>query len=802
MSQSISALWRELQRRKVVRVAIAYGAFAWLLLQFGDIAFDVFGTPGWSMRTLFVILLAGLPAVVVLAWVFEVTPGGIDRTGPPNRPKSVGSPVTLLARLPERTHTTPSGPDNPAGLLMREYALLAEDFHVDTAQVTSDGMVLEFAHALDAMAFASHAQAHARRLDLPLRMGMDHGTGGDAFRLAEMASPGSLWVSDGVYQELNALDIEGVRTALGQVVTRPGPGGTDAHGLDTGPLDAVDADMRGLGAVSSMGSQPSLLIRTLALAFLTAVVGLLWTLLPNFMDNDELPTLAVLPFENLAPDGEDATLAEGLSDDLFHAITQIDRIRIAARRASRTIDDTGMSVSEIGALLGAGLLLEGEIRPRGDRLLVNVWLTDTQKSVERWSQRYDLPRSQARQIREGLARDLAAELGLESGSTLLAGSVTESPEAYPLYLEARGYFSRPNTEANLGRAQALFEQAIYHAPDFVAAKAGLCQTYLAWYRTFKDKRQFETARAYCTEALGTQQDNVQVLVALGDLFLVQGDTRQARKYLELGQALNGEDVEIKRGLAEALIMEQRYEEAEEVLQYAIGLEPAYAPLYADLGRTYLMSNQPARAIEAYLKVTALEPGDMTAWSNLGASHYYLGDFEQAALAYEKSLALEETHMALSNAATMHYYAGDFVRARDLYARATELAPKDYRLWTNLADAERQVEGAGDDAEQRYALAYQQIIDSLEINPDDAQAHALAAWCAIQTGRPEDGQRYMQRAMQLDAENFDVIYYGALVAELSGDFETASQLLDQLVEKGFPLRVLKATPGLGELLPEA
>ena len=70
----------ELRRRNVFKVGLAYLAMAWLLLQVGDTVFPAFGAPAWALRALIVFLVAGLPFVVMIAWVFELTPEGVKRT--------------------------------------------------------------------------------------------------------------------------------------------------------------------------------------------------------------------------------------------------------------------------------------------------------------------------------------------------------------------------------------------------------------------------------------------------------------------------------------------------------------------------------------------------------------------------------------------------------------------------------------------------------------------------------------------------------------------------------------------------
>ena len=85
----MSNLFEELKRRNVFRVAIAYIAVAWLLLQVSDIVFENFGTPDWVMKTLMFVLAIGFPLAVLFAWAYEMTPEGIKKEKDVDRSQSI-----------------------------------------------------------------------------------------------------------------------------------------------------------------------------------------------------------------------------------------------------------------------------------------------------------------------------------------------------------------------------------------------------------------------------------------------------------------------------------------------------------------------------------------------------------------------------------------------------------------------------------------------------------------------------------------------------------------------------------------
>jgi hypothetical protein len=97
----VENLFSELKRRNVVRVGIAYIVLGWVVLQVGDILFDMFGTPDWVGKTLAALLLLGFPFACLFAWAFEMTPEGVKKTAEvrSRTPPAEGSISLLSQRL-------------------------------------------------------------------------------------------------------------------------------------------------------------------------------------------------------------------------------------------------------------------------------------------------------------------------------------------------------------------------------------------------------------------------------------------------------------------------------------------------------------------------------------------------------------------------------------------------------------------------------------------------------------------------------------------------------------------------------
>ena len=86
--------WEELKRRKVVRVVIAYAAAAFVLLELVDIIAEPLGLPGWTINLVLLLLCIGFVITVILSWVYDITPEGVQKTKPSGQNRSHIKQVT------------------------------------------------------------------------------------------------------------------------------------------------------------------------------------------------------------------------------------------------------------------------------------------------------------------------------------------------------------------------------------------------------------------------------------------------------------------------------------------------------------------------------------------------------------------------------------------------------------------------------------------------------------------------------------------------------------------------------------
>lgn len=195
----------------------------------------------------------------------------------------------------------------------------------------------------------------------------------------------------------------------------------------------------------------------------------------------DTPTIAVLPFHDLSPAGDQSHLAHGLAEEILNALSQLRALRVAARTSSFASGDGDRDVREVGEELGVAHVLEGSVRKTGSRIRVTAQLVDTSDGFHLWSETYDRELSDVFLIQEDIASSVVDALRVE----LLADERARlrrvegvDPEAYELFLRGRDYWNRRHA-VGLGIALEHFEKALERDPDFPLALDGVAYALIA-----------------------------------------------------------------------------------------------------------------------------------------------------------------------------------------------------------------------------------------------------------------------------------------------------------------------------------
>ncbi len=190
-------------------------------------------------------------------------------------------------------------------------------------------------------------------------------------------------------------------------------------------------------------------------------------------------SIAVLPFENLGAEKDDAFLADGIQDDVLTSLGKIKELTVIARASVMAYRGAGMAgkLHEIGQTLRVSHVLEGSVRRSPKVVVINVQLIDTRNERQVWSQRYERGLSDLLSLQGGVALEIARELQATLTPTeksVVATKPTDNPEAYLVYLRAREMELRQLTSGVDPEAiMKLYQQAVDLDPTFALARARL-----------------------------------------------------------------------------------------------------------------------------------------------------------------------------------------------------------------------------------------------------------------------------------------------------------------------------------------
>lgn len=319
-------------------------------------------------------------------------------------------------------------------------------------------------------------------------------------------------------------------------------------------------------------------------------------------------SIAVLPFVAMTNEPDAEIFADGLTDELSHALARLEDLKVVGRTSSFYFKGRNEDLREIGDILGVAHVLEGSVRQSGDQLRVTAQLVNTSDGFRLWSESYDRELSDIINIQKDIARAVATELrtSMTDKSTpdlLFAAAI--DPEAYALYL--KGVSQSPYGKTlDLGQAQALLEQVTEMAPNFAPGWNRLAAIH-GRRLVFEDPGYDLTPQ----ESLRISSEAVSKALAL--------DPDSGEAYANLGGA--------------AWAFERNVEKAAPLIEKALELDPwnlGIVTFAADFAK-YI--GHMAEALELEQVLIARDPLCQTCRANLARSYLFAGRYEDAESQY-------------------------------------------------------------------------------------------------------------------------------------------------------------------------
>ncbi len=791
---------QEIKRRKVVQVVIGYIAFAWVVVQVADVLADTFDTPNWILKALFLALMVGLPVTAILAWVFDITQRGIVKT------KELPHPSLLdIQAIPIIFHASLDNKLDPQQKQARfkDYILWAEDFNAQQHAIYDKDYMVLFENSIDSLRYAIRIQNHSQQLGLPLKISVieareeisqqdEANEIARARALAIDSQVGAIVTTKTVKQAIKNRGLKVVEKALKPLANANSKIEQKEFIIDPEQIHEANQALKDYSDTILYPTTPNSL-KLASLVFLTVIAAALWRFIPT-IETTENATIAVLPFKNISLNDEHHSFVSGLSEDIFNNVSQIPDINVISRRSSQALENTNLSLQEIGELLKANWILEGSINRESDRIKVSMWISDSNSGHELWSQIFNLNYNDLlignRQILDSLSQFLNKPFDPIS---LVNISTKPRKDLYPQFLQAKGILKQPSNMQRLQEAEKLLVGILEQQKDFIPAVAALCQTYFSMYHIKFEPSLFEKAEKECSKTHQKESKNVETLLALAALHTSKSNFRLAEQYISSAQEINPSDVEVLYTRAWIENKNGNQDSAINYLNQAMLVEPNYWKLNNLLGVIYLEQGQWKKASGAFSKVVAIIPNEPDGYVNLGNTYFFLAEFDKAALAYEEALKIEEDDIALSNIATMWFYHGDYSKATNYYLQAIKKTPKQYLYWLNLADTKDQSLEYKEEALSHYEYTLELAFELLSKSPNDAGARAVIAWCYAKTGNDVEAKNNIIMAISLSPHDPNILYLAAKTEAQLGDLSQGKIYLQQSINAGFPETVIAASP---------
>ncbi|MGI8435290.1 MAG: protein kinase domain-containing protein [Chthoniobacterales bacterium] len=321
-------------------------------------------------------------------------------------------------------------------------------------------------------------------------------------------------------------------------------------------------------------------------------------------------SIAVLPFENLSAEKDDAFFADGIQDDVLTSLGKVKDLTVIARAS--VLPYRGEAVAgklrEIGQTLRVAHILQGSVRRLANRVVVNVQLIDARNDRQMWTERYERTITDALSLQGELAVEIARELRANltpQEQRGFASKPTENPDAYVLYLRARELETRFLPEdADLQAAAKLYEQAIVLDPKFALARARLSLVAYSLCST-PESRLRDLAQA--EEALRLNPNLGEGHLALAFCYFETDKIEPALAELARAEELLPNSPEVWQLRATIYLRQGKLRERIAALQHAETLDPRDI-LNGRLAHTHENLRQWPEAIRIFERVRALVPG--------------------------------------------------------------------------------------------------------------------------------------------------------------------------------------------------
>jgi len=355
-------------------------------------------------------------------------------------------------------------------------------------------------------------------------------------------------------------------------------------------------------------------------------------------------SIAVLPFDNLSRDPDNAYFSDGIQDEILTKLASVGDLKVISRKSTAKYKSTPEDLKTVARELGVATVLEGSVQRVGDKVRVNVQLLDARIDTHLWAKSYDRDLKDVFAVESEVAQEIADTLRAKlspSQADTLATAPTRDTEAYDLFL--KGEYEERQAESVLNadafdRAQTFYRQAVARDPNFGLAYARLAYSELQrhWFISTLTSAELAEVKSNIDRALAIAPALPDAHLTLG-LFYYWGYLNYDAGLKELNRALELQPSSSLSLNFRAAIHRRRGEWQRALAEFdrAAELDPRDSGIPAEIGSTYIILRRWSDAEHVLTRALALDPHNVLAALFLASTYINsTSDIQRARRAFE------------------------------------------------------------------------------------------------------------------------------------------------------------------------
>jgi serine/threonine protein kinase/predicted Zn-dependent protease len=354
-------------------------------------------------------------------------------------------------------------------------------------------------------------------------------------------------------------------------------------------------------------------------------------------------SVAVLPFENLSDDPNNAYFSEGMQEEILTRLASVADLKVISRTSTQRYHSKPANLAEIAKQLGVANIVEGSVQKAADQVRVNVQLINAQTDSHLWADTYDRRLTDIFGVESEIAKRIAESLQAKlSGreEQALAVKPTNNPDAYDAYLRGLAFEARIGATVNgyspdlERKAISFYERAVQLDPNFAIAWARLSREdaryyFARWYPN--SAARGDAAKRALENALRLEPNSSETLLALGYYqYRVLRDYGAAKTAFGRASKMLPGSSEVPFGLARVLRREGHWDESIAYFERAMSLDPRNVELLTSAAAAYSELRRFPAALKLCDRLLDLTPNDPDLMATKAGIYLAQGDLQGAA----------------------------------------------------------------------------------------------------------------------------------------------------------------------------